>query len=89
MEEITTVIKPAAGPKTPIADPEKIPTIIPPMIPSISPEKAGASDANAIPRHRGTATKNTTKPAGASCLQLEKKCFMINQLEVLKIQLSN
>jgi hypothetical protein len=43
------------------------------MIPAIKPEKTGASEANAIPRHNGTATKNTTRPAGKSCFQVLKK----------------
>ena len=59
---------PAAGPLTPILDPLIDPTTIPPTIPAISPEKRGAPLANAIPKHRGNATKNTTILAGKSFL---------------------
>ena len=34
------------------------------MIPAIIPESGGAPDASAIPRHNGSATKNTTSPEG-------------------------
>ena len=30
------------------------------------PEKRGAPDARAMPKHKGSATKNTTSPAGKS-----------------------
>ena len=36
------------------------------MTPAISPENKGAPLAGAMPRHSGTATKNTTTPAGRS-----------------------
>lgn len=36
------------------------------------PEKRGAPEASAIPRHRGTATKKTIIDAGASCLKFLK-----------------
>jgi hypothetical protein len=42
--------------------------MIPPTIPAMIPEKSGAPDARAIPRHSGTATKNTTILAGRSLL---------------------
>ena len=60
--------RPAAGPLTPILDPLNDPTTIPPTIPAINPEKRGAPLANAIPRHSGNATKNTTILAGKSLL---------------------
>jgi cell envelope opacity-associated protein A len=75
-EVATIAAKPAAGPETPMEDPEKIPTITPPIIPAINPEKTGASDAKAIPKHKGTATKKTTRPAGKSCFQVFEKTFI-------------
>ena len=66
----TMAANPAAGPLTPILDPLKAPTTIPPIIPAISPEKRGAPLANAIPKHKGSATKNTTILAGKSFLMV-------------------
>jgi hypothetical protein len=40
--------------------------MMPPTIPEIIPENKGAPDANAMPRHKGSATKKTTKPEGRS-----------------------
>ena len=40
--------------------------IIPPTIPAINPAKRGAPLAKAIPKHNGSATKNTTTLAGKS-----------------------
>ena len=71
----TITASPAAGPLTPSADPLAIPTIIPPTIPAMIPEKRGAPDARAIPRHSGTATKNTTILAGRSLLSSLKMFF--------------
>lgn len=68
MEERTKAASPAAGPLTLSLDPLKKPMTIPPMIPEIMPLKKGAPDARAIPKHRGSATKKTTIPAGRSCL---------------------
>jgi hypothetical protein len=59
-------VRPAAGPLTLRAELLIMPTTIPPITPVISPEISGAPDAWAIPRHRGTATKNTAIPAGKS-----------------------
>ena len=56
----TIAANPAAGPLTPTLDPLMAPTTTPPTMPAIKPEKSGAPLANAIPRHRGSATKNTT-----------------------------
>ena len=64
----TMAANPAAGPLTPIFEPLKLPTTIPPTIPAINPEKSGAPLANAIPKHNGSATKNTTILAGMSFL---------------------
>jgi hypothetical protein len=57
---------PAAGPLTPIWDPLRAPTIMPPTIPAINPENKGAPLASAIPKHNGSATKKTTILAGMS-----------------------
>jgi hypothetical protein len=45
---------------------------MPPTKPAISPEKSGAPLANAIPKHKGIATKNTTILAGKSLLIFSK-----------------
>ena len=39
------------------------------MIPLIKPAKSGAPEANAIPKHKGIATKKTTILAGISSLK--------------------
>ena len=75
----TIAAKPAAGPLTPILEPDNAPTTIPPTIPAIKPEKSGAQLANAIPKQRGSATKNTTILAGKSFLMylnINKKVFL-------------
>jgi hypothetical protein len=72
MESKTTTVNPAAGPLTLTLDPLSIPTTIPPTIPAIIPENAGAPEANAMPKHKGKATKKTTNPAARSPLTLEK-----------------
>ena len=59
----TTAAKPAAGPLTLVCEPLKAPTRMPPTIPASNPENSGALDANATPKHRGNATRNTTNPA--------------------------
>ena len=64
----TMAANPAAGPLTPMLDPLILATTIPPIIPAISPEKRGAPLANAIPKHKGSATKKTTILAGKSLL---------------------
>ena len=57
-------VSPAAGPETEIFELLMRPTTIPPTIPAMTPDKGGAPDASAIPRHSGNATRNTTKPEG-------------------------
>jgi hypothetical protein len=42
-------------------------------MPAITPENSGAPEAKAIPRHKGSATKNTTILAGKSLLNSLKK----------------
>ena len=75
----TIAVKPAAGPVTLNAELLKNPTTIPPITPEIIPENNGAPEANAIPKHKGKATKKTTKPAARSPLTLEKKeCVFMN-----------
>src|SRR6185312_9467623 len=58
---------PAAGPLTLVCDPLNIPTRMPPTIPDSNPENKGAPEASATPRHKGRATRNTTRPAVKSC----------------------
>ena len=60
----TMAVRPAAGPETEILELLIRPTTIPPTIPAMTPDNGGAPDANAIPRQRGSATRNTTKPEG-------------------------
>ena len=45
---------------------------MPPIIPEIMPENKGAPEAIAIPKHKGTATKKTTKPDAKSALRFAK-----------------
>ena len=62
-----------AGPDTLKAEPLKNATKIPPTIPEIIPANNGAPEANALPKHKGNATKKTTKPAGKSSLRYFKE----------------
>jgi len=55
-----------------------IPTTIPPITPDIIPEIIGAPLASATPKHRGSATRNTTNPAG-------KSFFKLSRVNILKI----
>ena len=66
MAVATVTVKPAAGPLTAMDDPEIHETIIPATIPETTPDAMGASEANAMPRQSGNATRKTTKPAGMS-----------------------
>lgn len=54
---MTIATSPAAGPLTPSAEPLINPTTTPPITPAIIPEKRGTCEANAMPRHKGKATK--------------------------------
>ena len=47
------------------------------MIPAMIPENKGAPDANAIPRHKGSATKKTTNPDGRSDFTCLKYVCMV------------
>jgi hypothetical protein len=49
-------------------------------MPAIRPDNIGAPDASAIPRHKGSATKNTTTLLGASYLKFT------NGFETLRIK---
>ena len=60
----TIAVRPAAGPETEIFELLMVPITKPPTIPAITPDNGGAPDAQAIPRHKGSATKNTTRPEG-------------------------
>ena len=60
------VERPAAGPETDNCDPLTNETTIPPIIPERTPAYIGAPEAKAMPRHRGSATKKTERPAGRS-----------------------
>src|SRR4051812_6662827 len=62
----TMAVSPAAGPLTLVFEPLRLPTTIPPMMPAKMPEKSGAPDARATPRHSGNATRKTTVPLIAS-----------------------
>ena len=68
----TIAVNPAAGPVTLNEELLRNPTTTPPITPETIPENNGAPDANAIPKHNGKATKNTTSPAARSPLTLEK-----------------
>ncbi len=63
-------VRPAAGPLTDSGDRDNTPTTMPPAIPAIRPEKSGAPDASATPRHNGSATSATTIDAGMSARRL-------------------
>jgi hypothetical protein len=69
MAVATMMVKPAAGPLTDISEPEKLPIIIPPIIPAINPENNGAPEARAIPKQSGRATRNTEMPDFQSFLK--------------------
>jgi len=62
-------VRPAAGPLTLNCDLLISVTTSPPMIPASNPEYMGTPEAKAIPRQRGSATKNTVILALKSCLR--------------------
>ena len=76
---VTTTNKPAAGPLTLCCDPLIAPTRRPPHIPEITPVIAGSPEANAIPRHKGSATRNTTSEAEKSFF-----CGRVNFIMLIK-----
>jgi hypothetical protein len=71
MEASTTAANPAAGPLTLVWELLMEPTTIPPIIPAITPESSGAPLAKATPKHKGSATRNTTILDGKSFFILE------------------
>ena len=77
MELNTITAKPAAGPLTPNEEPLAIPQTIPPTMPAIIPANKGAPEASAIPKHQGTATKNTTILAGRSFLMCLNRLILV------------
>lgn len=62
-------VSPAAGPLTLNCEPLKKEITMPPIIPAINPEYIGAPLATEMPRHKGSATKNTVMLALKSCLR--------------------
>lgn len=82
--ESTIAVNPAAGPETLRWEVLKKPITIPPTIPEIIPENNGAPEAIAIPKHKGSATKKTTKPEAKSDLRLAKRFefFVIRPFEI-------
>jgi len=68
-------VKPAAGPLTLNCEPLNEPITIPPTIPAIIPENRGAPEPNAIPKHRGSATRKTTTEEGRSYRKALAYCF--------------
>lgn len=77
IDDKTIAVKPAAGPLTLTLELLSDPTMMPPTIPEIIPENKGAPDANAMPRHKGSATKKTTKPEGRSDFMCLKYVCMV------------
>ena len=57
-----TITKPFPGPVIVTLEPPKRETTIPPTTAAIIPEIGGASLANANPRPKGSAIRDTTKP---------------------------
>src|SRR5918993_4808015 len=64
--DMTMAVRPAAGPLTISGEALSDPTTTPPTTPEMMPANNGAPEASAIPRHSGTATRNTTSEAGRS-----------------------
>ena len=67
MADNITTVRPAAGPLTLTAEPLSKLTSTPPTMPATTPASSGAPEASEMPKHNGSATRNTTSPAGASC----------------------
>jgi hypothetical protein len=61
MAVATMTDNPAAGPDTLTEDPLRNPTIIPPIMPANNPAAKGALEAIAMPKHKGNATRKTTR----------------------------
>ena len=56
-------VNPGEGPLTLVCEPLSTPTTMPPTMPASTPAKYGAFDADATPKHKGSAAKKTTRPA--------------------------
>jgi len=76
MAVATITVNPAAGPLTLSCDPLRIPITIPPTTPAMIPEKRGAPEPSAMPKHKGNATSSTTIDADASAPAYFKYFFM-------------
>src|SRR5580704_9912839 len=59
----TMADNPGDGPDTLVCEPLSTPATMPPTIPASTPAKYGALEAEATPKHKGSAAKNTTRPA--------------------------
>ena len=59
----TMAVNPGEGPLTLVCEPLSTPTTRPPTMPASTPAKYGAFDADATPKHKGSAAKKTTRPA--------------------------
>jgi hypothetical protein len=79
----TIEVKPAAGPLTLVCDPLNNPTKVPPTIPASNPDNSGAPEASAIPRHKGRATRNTTRPALKSAKRVAEGTPFVAGMETL------
>lgn len=79
-------VSPAAGPDTEIGELLRNPTTIPPIIPAMIPDKGGAPEANAIPKHKGRATKKTTNP-GAKFL--DNSALIFENFIIIAFKINN
>jgi hypothetical protein len=61
-----------------ISEPDSNDTIIPPITPATNPENNGAPDAKAMPKHNGSATRNTENPAEKSLVAYFKVIYRIS-----------
>src|SRR6218665_2085040 len=86
MESNAMEVSPAAGPLTLVWEPLIYPTTKPPTTPAMTPDKSGAPEAKAIPKHKGKVTRNTTIAERKSVL---KKFFIIEIILRLKTRKQN
>jgi hypothetical protein len=54
------------------------------MIPAMIPERSGAPEASAMPRHKGSATRKTTNPEGRSREAVAKESHAPGVVRVLE-----
>ena len=71
--EAQIAVSPAAGPLTLKFESLINDITIPPITPAISPAYTGTFETSEIPRHSGSATKNTLMLALKSCLRNERR----------------